>query len=256
MSKLFEKDNWNLSDFSLIHYLYSAAEVKNLHPEDDRLLLENIARNAEGSTKKMALRVLGVSEVPKVDDSLISDGIYDEPYWLYREQVKRITDPEILIETLYEASGMIARFAFCYYTGYAYPSPEEDAYSHRTFECGRFPGNTDAVIENFCVEMVRIWGPFMKEARECLYKNAEDKAVFCDYWINDPVRFNQDREMRKEVYEIGAFLGDRGRFMVKRPDETGKLSVMVEADDELLKEKCLILFSRILRNKGYITEIH
>ncbi len=79
----------------------------------------------------------GISDLPekmkKFDDS--SDVEYEE-YFILEEQVVREPDAEVIKEAVYEVPTQMATFAFCYLTKYSYPSPWNDTYSYRTYECG------------------------------------------------------------------------------------------------------------------------
>ena len=167
-SKLYGKENIGIHDPATVHYLYAAGEVRRLDPQKDRLLLENIARNGDGIRQKAALRKLGVDAVPEKDPDYTSDDIFDEAYWLAEEQVLQVTDVELLKEAAFHGSGEKRYFAFCRLTGYRYPAPACDAFSHRTFACGQLPGLTVQEIRAFCQEMIERNGPFVQEAKACL----------------------------------------------------------------------------------------
>ena len=68
----------------------------------------------------------------------------------------------------------MARFAFCYLTKYSYSSPRNDAYSYRTYECGWKDGMTTEDVIEFCREMIKVEGPFVREAREILADPPKD----------------------------------------------------------------------------------
>ena len=136
--KLFEPAYWNSWTATTLHLFYAASEVLRLDPVLDRLLLENIARNASGTVQKAALRQLKSDTVPKPE--LVSDGFFDEEYLLLQEQVKRVDSIEILKEAAEHGPDMTARFALSRLTGHVFPSPNEDRISHRTYECGILEG--------------------------------------------------------------------------------------------------------------------
>ena len=167
-SKLFWPENQGDNDPETVHYLYSAGEIRHLDPEKDRLLLRNIARNGDGVRQKAALRKLGVDQVPEKDPDYTSDDLFDEAYWLIDEQVRRVEDPELLKEAAFHGFGEKRCFAFCRLTGYRYPAPASDAYSHRTFDVPPFPDWTGEDVSAFCREMIEKNGPFAREARAYL----------------------------------------------------------------------------------------
>lgn len=167
-SKLFWEEYWGSNDPDTVHFSYSAGEIRRLDPEKDRLLLKNIARNGDGVRQKAALRMLGVDRVPEKDPDYTSDDIFDEAYWLIEEQVQRVDDVELLKGAAFHAFGEKRYFAFCRLTGYRYPAPAADAYSHRTFAVAPFPDWTREEADAFCREMIERNGPFAREARACL----------------------------------------------------------------------------------------
>ena len=175
-SKLYWKENMGSHDPETVHYLFSAGEVRHLDAEKDRLLLRNIARNGDGVRQKAAQRKLGVDAVPAQDPDYTSDDIFDEAYFLAEEQVLQVADAELLKEAAFHGFGEKRYFAFCRLTGYRYPAPSCDAYSHRTFACGRLPGFTDEDVRAFCREMVEKKGPFAREAASCLARLPEVDA--------------------------------------------------------------------------------
>ena len=172
-SKLYWQENMGTHDPETVHYLFSAGEVRRLDAEKDKLLLRNIARHGDGIRQKAALRKLGVEAVPAEDPDYTSDGLFDEAYFLAEEQVRQVADPELLREVAFRGFGEKRYFAFCRLTGYRYPAPACDAYSHRTFACGRLPGLADEEVLAFCREMVDKKGPFAREAQACLEKLPE-----------------------------------------------------------------------------------
>ena len=115
----------------------SVQEIRNLDLKEDRCYLEYMVQYARGSHLNRLMKKLGISELPEktrnLDDP--SDREY-EVYFVLEEQVAREPDAEILKEAAYEASTQMAKFAFCRLTKYCYPSPWNDAYSYRTYECG------------------------------------------------------------------------------------------------------------------------
>ncbi len=158
-SKLIWEDDLGSDDMETVRYLYSAADVRRLGPQRYLLLLENIARNGDGVRQKAALKILQVDHVPEQDPDYTSNDIFDEAYWLIWGQVLRVEDGELLKQTAYHGFGEKHYFAFCRLTGYRYPAPASDAYSHRTYAVERFPGITAEEIRAFCREMVARNGP-------------------------------------------------------------------------------------------------
>ncbi len=154
-SKLYQRENWNLMDPELIHFLYSSVEIKKLHPSKDLLLLENLARNGDGTRKKMAYRVLKIEEEPEIRGEYVRDGFYDEMYWLLREQVQRVEDIGLLKAAIWEAPDMKARFAFVRLTGYIFKTDEHSDYSYRDYRLDAAPMLPAGEIEAFCNEVIR-----------------------------------------------------------------------------------------------------
>lgn len=150
-------------------YLFSTSEVMHMNSEKDRLLLENIARNAPGTKQKAALRQLAITEPPPPNPLFIADETFDEEYWVLFEQISQISemaDCELLRTAAFASCGIVGTFAFCRMTGYHYPPPECDAYSHRVYDCGRIEWMTDVDVCGLCREMVAQRGPFAREAAE------------------------------------------------------------------------------------------
>ena len=147
----------------------SVQEIRNLDLKEDRCYLEYMVQYARGSHLNRLMKKLGISELPEktrnLDDP--SDREY-EVYFVLEEQVAREPDAEILKEAAYEASTQMAKFAFCRLTKYCYPSPWNDAYSYRTYECGWKEGMTTEDVIEFCREMITVQGPFAREAEEIL----------------------------------------------------------------------------------------
>lgn len=171
--KLFRKENLNTWTPGDLYLLFPSADIRYMDPDRDRLLLQNIARNAQGTQRKAALRRLGVSEVPEADPDHVSDDIFDESYWILDEQVcamEDMADIETLKEAAFAPRCEAGAFAFCRLTGYSFLPPECDAYSHRTFDCGLHPQMGPEDVRAFCREMVRRQGPYAEEAKACLLR--------------------------------------------------------------------------------------
>ena len=86
--KLFLPENRLVSPEELYRY-FETGEVRRMDPEKDRLLLENIARHAPGTKGRAALRRLGLSEPPPPNPDYVSDGVFDERYWILDEQIRQ-----------------------------------------------------------------------------------------------------------------------------------------------------------------------
>jgi hypothetical protein len=173
MKGIFHPDkynNWDLSE----------QEIRALDPIEDRFYLEHNVQYALGYRRKLLMKKLGISELPEnrnnIDDP--SDELYED-YFVLSEQVAREPDAELLKEAVYEAPPQMARFAFCYLTKYAYPSPQCDAYSYRTYECGWKEGMTTEDVMEFCREMIAVHGPFVSEAKEILADPPRDHNDHC-----------------------------------------------------------------------------
>ena len=164
--KLFSPEKLSLTPEEYFH-LFSAGEVRRMNPEVDRLLLENIARHAVGTRQKAALRRLSLTEPQPPNPDYVSDDLFDESYWILDEQIRQMeemADWELLRGAAFASRSEAACFAFCRLTGWRFPSPECDAYSHRDYACGRAAWMKEEDVRAFCREMIEQRGPF---AREC-----------------------------------------------------------------------------------------
>ena len=150
-------------------------ESGELDSIEDIYYIEYIILHVLKNRRNPLMKKLGISELPErmvnCDDP--SDELYEE-YLVLREQVAREPDAEVLKEAAYEAPTQMARFAFCYLTKYSYSSPRNDAYSYRTYECGWKDGVTTEDVIEFCREMIKVEGPFVREAREILADPPKD----------------------------------------------------------------------------------
>ena len=150
-------------------------ESGELDSIEDIYYIEYIILHVLKNRRNPLMKKLGISELPErmvnCDDP--SDELYEE-YLVLREQVAREPDAEVLKEAAYEAPTQMARFAFCYLTKYSYSSPRNDAYSYRTYECGWKDGMTTEDVIEFCREMIKVEGPFVREAREILADPPKD----------------------------------------------------------------------------------
>lgn len=154
--RLFQIENLNVRPRAYF-YLFSTDEVMHMSPEKDRLLLENIARNAPGTRQKAALRQLSITEPPPPNPHFISDDVFDESYWILLEQILQISETSDyeLLRTAALASGSEAGvFAFCRLTGYRFPPPASDVYSHRDYACGQICWMADEDVWDFCREIL------------------------------------------------------------------------------------------------------
>ena len=165
MKGIFHPDHHYHWDYPLL----SAQEIRELDPIEDRYYLEYAVQYAMGARQKLLMKKLGISELPgkRENPEDPSDIMYEE-YFILNEQVAREPDAQVLKEAAYEAPEQMARFAFCYLTKYYYPSPWNDAYSYRSYECGWKEGMTTEDVIAFCREMIEVQGPFAREAMEIL----------------------------------------------------------------------------------------
>ena len=169
--KLFQVENHSAGPEDYF-YLASIGEIRYMDPEKDRLLLENVARNAVGTMRKAALRRLGLAEPPLPDPRYLSDGIFDERYWALNEQILRVSqmaDWELLRTAAFASRSEASCFAFCRLTGWRLAPPACDAFSHRDFACGRVDWMAAEDVKDLCREMIGRHGPFAREAAQCLH---------------------------------------------------------------------------------------
>ncbi len=174
ISRLYERENWGDDAPENLCYRYTALEIRRrrINPEANRLVLALIARYGTDRQRQAICTALGVENATAYADEIIadytSDGVFDAEYRLAEEQIRLVDDAEHLKAAAYEAGYYKSRFAFCRLTGYRYPAPENDAYSHRTFCCERLATFPEEEVKTFCEEMIRKKGPFAKEAAEVL----------------------------------------------------------------------------------------
>ena len=170
--KLFQSDKRG-TELEALYLLFSSGEVRRMDAQRDRLLLGNIARHAPGTEQKAALRRLGLTEPPPPNPDSISDELFDERYWILSEQIVQLTemeDCELLRAAAFSGRSMEGCFAFCRLTGWRFPAPACDAYSHRDYACGRISWMTDGEVRAFCRKMLDRRSPFASEAAACLAK--------------------------------------------------------------------------------------
>ena len=168
--KLFQVENHGARPEEYF-YLTALGELRCMDPDKDRLLLENLARNAPGTMRKAALRRLGLTELPPPNPEYISDDLFDESYWVLREQILQVcqmADRELLRTAAFASRSEASCFAFCRLTGWQFTPPECDAYSHRDYACGRVDWMAEEDVKALCREMIEKHGPFVREAVQCL----------------------------------------------------------------------------------------
>lgn len=176
--KLFQMENRG-TDPEQYYLLFSSGEVLHLDPTRDRLLLENIARNAAGNRQKAALRRLGLTEPPPPNRDYVSDDLFDESYWILDEQIRQmeeLADYELLHAAAFASRSEAACFAFCRLTGWRFSSPACDAYSHRDYACGRVAWMKEEELRAFCREMIERRGPFETECEALLRAGKTDRG--------------------------------------------------------------------------------
>ena len=162
--KIFREDNWDRLEAGMI----TLWDIRGLDREKDYQLIEYLILHGRARLKEKIMRQYGITEMPEervnVDDP--SDEIY-RTYGVLLEQVEREDDVQALKTAAYrKPRDSRSMFAFCYLTGYSWLPSECDAYSYRTYDCGRCSGMTDEDVLDFCDEMIKRGGPFADEAKE------------------------------------------------------------------------------------------
>ena len=173
--RIFENDNWNRIQNGII----SRKDITRLDGEKDRELIAYLIAHApetcRGSMMKYAAENYGMEKLPA--RRINTDDPEDPFFWEYavlREQAEREDDRELLkAAVLHSADHGVSAFAFCRLTGYTFPPGECDAYSYRTFACGRIPGMTAESVREFCRMIAERGGPFQDAAEECLRAQGE-----------------------------------------------------------------------------------
>ena len=171
--KIFRNGNWE----RLLAGVVSGADFRELDPEKDCELLGYLLRRASQRYSDRVMEKYGIADIPEkpVNIDAPNDAEY-EPYFVLLEQVKREEEKSVLREATFSKERTDqAKFAFCRLTGYRYCPSACDAYSYRTFDCGRMEGITDEEAKTFCQDMIDKKGPFCKEAEELLRDSSEKK---------------------------------------------------------------------------------
>ncbi|MBE5999421.1 MAG: hypothetical protein E7233_13475 [Lachnospiraceae bacterium] len=166
--KIFREENWDRIEAGMI----SLWDIRDLDRRKDRRLIEYLILKGRDRLKEKVMRQYGITEMPEepvnIDDP--DDEIY-RTYYVLCEQVEREDDVEALKASAFRKyRDSRSTFAFCYLTGYSWPPSECDAYSYRTYDCGRCKDMTDEDNVDFCIEMIRRSGPFAREAEEVLQR--------------------------------------------------------------------------------------
>ena len=166
--KIFREDNWDRLEAGMI----SLWDIRDLDREKDRWLIEYLILQGRDKLKEKIMRKYGITEMPEmsvnIDDP--DDEIY-RTYHVLSEQVEREDDVEVLKAAAFRKyRDSRSTFAFCYLTGYSWPPSECDAYSYRTYDCGRSKDMSDEDVQEFCTEMIKRNGPFAREAKEVLQR--------------------------------------------------------------------------------------
>ena len=105
-----------------------------------------------------------------------ADKVPEDPeYWAERERAEGERDISRLAKLAYAERNKAGCFAFCRLTGYAFPPPAIDRFSHRTYACRPVEGMTPDLIWAFCQDMIEQGGPFSEEAEEILAGIDESK---------------------------------------------------------------------------------
>ena len=148
--------------------LVSSYPVIHADPEKDRIYLNYfVYRTGSGRAYEHALKLLGGEPDPWF--------LEDPDYWTECGRTECEQDIGHLRETAFSDRSMASCFAFCRLTGYSFPPPECDAYSHRIYSCEPVEGMNPEMIREFCGEMIEKEGPFAEEAKEVLKKLKSDQ---------------------------------------------------------------------------------
>ncbi len=156
------RQDWEtLSSYSVLH----------ADPEKDRLFLNYyVYRKGSGRAYEYALKLLG----GEPDQWFLED----PDYWTEYGKVECENDTVLLTKLAYRGRDVAGCFAFCRMTGYSFPPPAIDRFSHRTYSCDRVESMTLDLVEVFCQDMVEQRGPFANEAKEML--NSDKYFVYRD----------------------------------------------------------------------------
>ena len=82
--------------------------------------------------------------------------------------------------------------------------------------------------------------------------NEPDPSIVREYMLKNRLNFDDEKEIQNKVLEIGAKLGDKGRFILKRSGLPGKISVFVESKDFNDCKKYIKEFEEFLKDKEYL----
>lgn len=172
--KIFRDGNWNRIKEGAVF----RRDIMGLDPEKDRRLFEYLILHMPEPMRRSVTEKLRMEELPEetanIDDP--DDELWNT-YFVLQEQVQREDDFETLKEAAFkDRQDSLSRFAFCRLTGYSWPPDACDAYSYRTYSCGRKSGVTQEGIEALCREMIEKKGPFAPEAEELLKRPGTEGA--------------------------------------------------------------------------------
>ena len=224
--KLFSQAGRNITDPSLVPFCYKSAEVLRLSFEEDRLLLETLARHGRGTLAKAALRRLGIESNDEISPA---EEAKDEMYFLLGEQVKRVDSMEVLKDCAMHGSYMHALFAFCRLTGGSFPAPDNDSLSHRTYDCGCAEGQSDRMrILNFLE-----FRPFISERADLnmFQMRLSQPVQVKEYELLRPLSPSGDPRLSNWVIEKGAELKEKAQFTVRFSGCENRLAACVMAED-------------------------
>lgn len=171
--KLFRKENLHIMPEDLI-YVFFTGDIRYMDPQRDRLLLGSLARYAQGTQRRAALRRLGLDAAPEESFARPSD----EKYRILEEQVRRLTDLasySLLKEAAFDSRCAASAFAFCRLTGSSV-IPPGGSYRRYDFSCGLLPCMTERDVLDFCREMAEKRGPFAPEAEAILLGRETEKG--------------------------------------------------------------------------------
>ncbi len=226
----------------------SSAAVVHADPEDfsGRLFLNFfVGEMVSGRPYEMAMEKLGGSP----DYWFIED----PDYWISFGKFENENDTEYLMKTALKTRSMDAMFAFCRLTGFSFPPPANDYFSHRTFDTGIAEGLTFADRIRFCQMMIDEVGPFYAEASDYIMKIPRfGHFIVKDYRVKENEDGNKNRRIAKTVLDLGEELEDRGRIVLKLSEIPGKFMVLVETESDELCEEYLSKFESVLKQAGIL----
>ena len=226
----------------------SAAVVIHADPEDfsDRLFLNFfVGEMVSGRPYEMAIEKLGGSP----DYWFIED----PDYWISYGKFENENDIEYLKNLAFKSRSMDAMFAFCRLTGFAFPPPVNDYFSHRTFETGIAEGLTLSDRIAHCQMMIDEVGPFYQEASDYINKIPRfGHFIVKEYRVKDDKDGKKNRLLAKIVLELGEELEERGRIVLKLSDIPDKFMILIETESDELCEEFLLKFETVLKKEGII----